>query len=968
MFFVPEPKSRVYSDGRPMLKWLERLHKLHQGLLHSRQWRMGNALGKNGNLLRPGAKVPLAVDRMQEIFNEFEVWKQNIDAGAMSQDDIQKLLKWMQKLEKLLQSVLRSRRWKMGCFLGWTARTLLLRPHKTLAVERMQEIFNEFEDWKKQIYFDPSRQQRKTAFYLEQKLWGGFSQQALIDLKALKDDPDAKPRTRAYAAWAMARWHAVNDNYELVWDCLAFMRSLDHSGSDHKGRILLEVESLRRFGRSAEAVTILDEELKRREYDPDLCLAYANTYVSADNAMPGDQADKDRLAWINKVFISAGFEPLDKADSRRSLVIDNLAVPTAEPLTSKNLPKISIIVPVYNSQNTIAIALRGLLDQTWQNIEVLVIDDCSTDNTYEVICRFAEKDSRIKSLRHENNQGAYSARNTGLLHATGEYITTHDSDDWSHPQKLEAQALALGADAAKVASISYWARTTKALRFTGPWRPCPNLVIWNHSSFMFTREVLEKLGGWDRVRITGDTEYIWRTSAIFGKEAITKIHSRVPLSFSLHEEDSLTLHKSTHVKTSYFGLRLEYRESAWWWHHNARTGNLYLDPQSRKRPFPAPGIMLSKRRETETYDLVFMMDFSLQGGAFHSTLNYILAALQAEMSVAIFHWRRYDLDFGKPLNPTIRNLVAERRVDVLVPGQKINTKFLIISYPAVLQYKIDDVPNIDFDRLIIIVNQMASRFYSGNDEQYDPRKARSNLQELFGTEGFWVSISGLVHRLMLEDPRYPEPHKDIWIPLIDTKNWLQKPFSCRDGIRKYPIIGRHGRDHYTKWPSDPQSVYSAYLAEKPCEVRILGGARKAWEVTGAIPSNWRVFEFNSLDPQEFLKELDFFVHFPHEDYIEECGRSVVEAMAMGVPVILPPVFRETFGNSALYTDFHGVWETIQRLWSNEEEYRRWAEAGRKFVVSNCDWPQLSWRLKRFSSEHNVDSQLEGTSKEKFLQK
>ena len=89
---------------------------------------------------------------------------------------------------------------------------------------------------------------------------------------------------------------------------------------------------------------------------------------------------------------------------------------------------VSIIIPVYNSEPYLSRCLDSVLAQTYPKIEVLLIDDGSTDNSYAICQQYAQRDSRMKVI-HQQNQGAAAARNTGLDNATGEYIMFCDSDD-----------------------------------------------------------------------------------------------------------------------------------------------------------------------------------------------------------------------------------------------------------------------------------------------------------------------------------------------------------------------------------------------------------------------------------------------------------------------------------------------------------------------------------------------------------
>lgn len=98
---------------------------------------------------------------------------------------------------------------------------------------------------------------------------------------------------------------------------------------------------------------------------------------------------------------------------------------------------ISIVIPCYNRENIILDALNSVLNQTYKNIEVIIVDDASTDNTYKLFEKFG--DNRVRYYRYEKNQGACYARNYGVERAQGKYIAFQDSDDIWHFDKLEKQ-------------------------------------------------------------------------------------------------------------------------------------------------------------------------------------------------------------------------------------------------------------------------------------------------------------------------------------------------------------------------------------------------------------------------------------------------------------------------------------------------------------------------------------------------
>lgn len=91
-------------------------------------------------------------------------------------------------------------------------------------------------------------------------------------------------------------------------------------------------------------------------------------------------------------------------------------------------PKVSVVVPIYNGGDHLATSLESALGQTLSNIEIICVDDGSTDNSAHLIKSFAQNDPRVRYL-HQSNQGSGAARNNGLSHALGEYISFLDADD-----------------------------------------------------------------------------------------------------------------------------------------------------------------------------------------------------------------------------------------------------------------------------------------------------------------------------------------------------------------------------------------------------------------------------------------------------------------------------------------------------------------------------------------------------------
>lgn len=103
--------------------------------------------------------------------------------------------------------------------------------------------------------------------------------------------------------------------------------------------------------------------------------------------------------------------------------------------------KVSIIMPAYNSEKFIGTAIQCVLEQTYSNWELIIVDDCSTDSTQEILKKWSASDSRIIFLKNDSNMGAAASRNKAIQAASGNFLAFLDSDDIWKRDKLERQLL-----------------------------------------------------------------------------------------------------------------------------------------------------------------------------------------------------------------------------------------------------------------------------------------------------------------------------------------------------------------------------------------------------------------------------------------------------------------------------------------------------------------------------------------------
>jgi len=100
-------------------------------------------------------------------------------------------------------------------------------------------------------------------------------------------------------------------------------------------------------------------------------------------------------------------------------------------------PRISIIIPVFNAAAYLQQAVESVLQQSIEEVEVLVVDDCSVDDSFAIATQLAERDARVRVFHSAENRGAGHARNIGIAAAQGEWVTMLDADDWYDPERLQ---------------------------------------------------------------------------------------------------------------------------------------------------------------------------------------------------------------------------------------------------------------------------------------------------------------------------------------------------------------------------------------------------------------------------------------------------------------------------------------------------------------------------------------------------
>lgn len=257
---------------------------------------------------------------------------------------------------------------------------------------------------------------------------------------------------------------------------------------------------------------------------------------------------------------------------------------------SKGIPEsthpelVSVIMPAYNNEETIEYAAASILNQTHKNIELIIVDDKSSDKTFSICQNIASKDDRVKVLRNKNNSGAYVSRNRGLQIATGEYITILDGDDWSFPFRITSQLDSIKSRKGCKVHLGYYLRMTEkgfltGFRIKGKFSYDGILHKCLASILIEGKFFREKLGYWDSVRFGADSELYSRIKVIDESCVNEEV---VPLMIALDRDDSLTKRPESALGNN---LRMEYAAAFNAYHQRMGKDIPKLDFPLKNRPF-----------------------------------------------------------------------------------------------------------------------------------------------------------------------------------------------------------------------------------------------------------------------------------------------------------------------------------------------------------------------------------------------
>lgn len=327
------------------------------------------------------------------------------------------------------------------------------------------------------------------------------------------------------------------------------------------------------------------------------------------------------------------------------------------------------------------------------------------------------------------------------------------------------------------------------------------------------------------------------------------------------------------------------------------------------------------------FDIVLVSNLNLLGGTTASNVEEVKAYRDAGLSVALVHHPVFEWNTAREINAKITELLGDGVV-LLGEDDEVTCDLMIVRFPPALGRLLDDRPKIAPARTVLLINQTPFETYGpdgGRHFSWDIATVRDNLRTWVG-ENTWYAIGPSV-RDALEHHHADELDgvhlaDDYWFGSLDPDLWRRDGRREADGVIR---IGRHSRDHQLKWQTIAEDLRASHPDAEDIEIHVLGGAESPERVLGRLPENWTSYPFGSMAAVDFLHTLDIAVYFTAEEYVEAFGRSPMEAMAAGLPCVMPPRFEPLFGDGGLYCEPEAVEALVRSLMADPQRYERQSE-------------------------------------------
>lgn len=585
-------------------------------------------------------------------------------------------------------------------------------------------------------------------------------------------------------------------------------------------------------------------------------------------------------------------------------------------------PLVSVVMTTFKAEPAeLRTSVQSILHQTYRNLEVILVDDCSPEDHVPALEEIADLDPRIRLVRLEKNGGTYLARNAGMRLARGEIVTGQDADDWSHPERIARQVRPMLEDEGLAGTRCRAVTTNENLVVTRPGylptRPNP-------SSLMFRRDMGLELGGFLPARKGADSEFHARLNAV-GNRPVLDLED-APLTVVRIRSDSLS--RSDFKPGWSHGARRTFVDAYRHWHMTAPPAQLSSD-HAAGATVAIPWAFQVDRPNPRQFDVVVVADFRPRTLRSRSIAHEIRTLVEAGLQVAVLQIEdlRHQTARKDALEPALLELINAGHVARISEDEPHAARLVLVRSSATLAAPPGVPVALRAERLAVVADRLTWDPADGVDALASEAAAATAL---FGLAPIWVAPDARARRVLQEAVPGAFLAQELLPETVDPARWYGPRRTPRAGM---PVIGRAGVDTASLWPDSLEEISAAFPTDFSADVRVLGGRRGMRLVEGLSHAarSWVTFSHEETDLETFLGSVDFLVHASSTHAPALTALPVVEALASGCVVILPEALAAPFGDAVVVAGPEGPAHEVRRLHRKPSAFAEQSRRGVELV-------------------------------------
>lgn len=266
-------------------------------------------------------------------------------------------------------------------------------------------------------------------------------------------------------------------------------------------------------------------------------------------------------------------------------------------------------------------------------------------------------------------------------------------------------------------------------------------------------------------------------------------------------------------------------------------------------------------------------------------------------------------------------------------------------HPSVFENPVVQARPVRATRSVLVAHQPL--FLGDGALAFDPFRVQRNIRQQFGQTLLWAPVSGICRQQFRAYAPLLRMTREDWPNAFDVSTWTPRRTKLQSPVL---TIGRHGRPHPDKWPATGAEIALSLPSSANTKISVMGADPEFLRSKGVDTSEWSILAFNQQPVADYLDALDVFSYHHSPLWVESFGRTIAEAMLMGVRCLLSPALKPTFGSHALYGTPAEVPAMLDHIRANLDAERAAALRARDYCIQAYSTQSVANRFEALKTD------------------